>query len=207
MAETVSPSLLSSGDARYQIMKTGAKLRTPRKTRFSIRLARFRGNWVCIEANIAPRLLKESWEEGRIPQLSSYDSLRPEVSLNAHTRFDFLAENSRTGTKAWIEVKCVTLVEKDGTARFPDAPSERASKHLRELTSLVHRPKTRCLVFFILQNPKGKTVGPKEDTDPDFGKNLRKAYQGGVRLVAFRARVNLRGSRLEKEIPVKVMST
>ena len=188
--------------------------KTLRKTRYAIRLAVYQGGWVCIEANIAPRLLKEAWTKGQVPQLSSYDSLRAEVALNAHTRFDFLAENSRTGEKAWVEVKCVTLV-KEGIGYFPDAPSERASKHLVELTRLARpepgqrarRPKTRSFVFFILQNPRGRSVAPKEDTDPLFAQKLRKAGQGGVRLAAFRARVDLKGSRLEKEVPVKAGRT
>jgi sugar fermentation stimulation protein A len=210
LRELLYPGALVALVDHFPKLKTqNSKPKTFRKTRFSVRLAVYQGSWVCIEANIAPRLLKEAWTKGRVPQLASYDSLRAEVALNTHTRFDFLAENSRTGEKAWVEVKCVTLV-KDGIAYFPDAPSERASKHLEELTRLARpepgrkarRPKIRSFVFFVLQNPRGRSVAPKEDTDPLFAQKLRKAGQSGVRLAAFRARVDLKGSRLEKEVPV-----
>ena len=170
-----------------------------RKTRYAIRLARYRGKWVCIEANIAPRLVREAWEKGSLPILKGFDHLRSEVPLDRHTRFDFQAQDSRSGKKAWIEVKCVTLVEKGGKGFFPDAPSERASKHLRELMALREKPKTRSLVFFVLQNPWGRSVTPKEDTDPLFGETLRKAKKAGVEFTVLRTRVGLEGAEVVGE--------
>ena len=198
----------NSGRLR-ELLYPGAKValmdhgpRPDRKTRYAVRLARYKNKWVCIEANVAPKLLQESWQKGLIPSLAHYDQLRPEVPLDRHTRFDFHAKNSRTGEQAWIEVKCVTLVGDKGIARFPDAPSERASKHLRELMSVARKPKTEAFVFFIVQNPLGRAVGPKDDTDPLFGKTLRQAARSRVRLEAYRAEMNLRGACLRKEVKV-----
>ncbi|HEY5038740.1 MAG TPA: DNA/RNA nuclease SfsA [bacterium] len=146
--------------------------------------------------------------------MRNYDVLKAEVTLNAHTRFDFQAKNSRTGEIGWVEVKCVTLVDDQKIGWFPDAPSERASKHLRELILLVRpaaklahvirtrQPGVRSFVYFILQNPRGLAVSPKADTDPIFAATLRKAAKSKVILRAFRARVNLKGAVLEKPIPV-----
>jgi sugar fermentation stimulation protein A len=175
-----------------------------RKTRFSVRLARHRGKWVCIEANIAPLLLKEAWEKNQIPELKAYDQLKAEVPLNAHTRFDFKGTNRATGQTAWVEVKCATLVEKDGTARFPDAPSERASKHLRELMELAQKPKTQALVFFVVQNPHASAVRPKEDTDPLFAETLRQASHKNVYLGAYLAKINLKGAAILRPLKVRL---
>jgi len=188
--------------SQFKIKNSKSKIR--RKTRYAIRLAYYRKKWVCIEANVAPKLLHEAWEKGLIPSLRKYDILKAEVPLDRHTRFDFQARNSKTGDKAWIEVKCVTLVGSDGTARFPDAPSERASKHLRELMMLSRRPRTECFVFFILQNPHGRAVGPKADTDPVFAKTLRKTAKTKVNLEAFHALVDWKGARLDRSISVLV---
>ena len=195
--------LLFSG-ARVALVDHGSIGSTKRKTRYSIRLAHYRSKWVCIEANIAPLLLKEAWEKGRIPELSAYDQLKAEVPLNTHTRFDFRGTNHVTGETAWVEVKCVTLVEKDGCARFPDAPSERASKHLRELITLARKPKTQSLVFFVVQNPHAKAVGPKEDTDPLFAQTLRKASKKNVHLGAYLAEINLEGTAIKKRLRVRL---
>jgi sugar fermentation stimulation protein A len=176
--------------------------KAPRKTRYAVRLAYYKKEWVCIEANIAPKLLMEAWKAGKVPSLKGYDQLQAEVALNAHTRFDFQARNTKTGEKAWIEVKCVTLVDEKGVGHFPDAPSERASKHLRELMELSRKPKTKCFVFFILQNPLGKGVTPKDDTDPVFGKTLRQTMKTKVKIEAFKAKISLNDARLTLAIPV-----
>jgi sugar fermentation stimulation protein A len=185
-------------DHRGKTLKSGA----PRKTRYSIRLAFYRKRWVCIEANMAPRLLAEAWNLKKIPELAVYPVLKAEVPLNAHTRFDFQASNPGSKAKAWIEVKCVTLVDQKGIGRFPDAPSQRASKHLRELKTLSRRPNTKSFVFFILQNAYGRAVGPKDDTDPLFGKTLRDVAKTQVTARAYRVRVNLKGAWLEKTVPL-----
>jgi sugar fermentation stimulation protein A len=189
-------------DHSPELRSANSALKPRRKTRYAVRLALYRKKWVCIEANIAPKLLDEAWRQGRIPCLKPYDQWKAEVPLNAHTRFDFRGINSKTGENAWIEVKCVTLVGEKGIGYFPDAPSDRASKHLRELMTLAKKPKTKCFVFFILQNPFGKAVAPKDETDPLFGETLRKAPKSHVVLRAFRAEVDLKGSRLAGEIPV-----
>jgi sugar fermentation stimulation protein A len=179
-----------------------ANSKAPRKTRYAVRLALHKKKWVCIEANIAPKLLMEAWKAGKVPSLKGYDQLQAEVALNAHTRFDFQARNTKTGEKAWVEVKCVTLVDAQGIGHFPDAPSERASKHLRELMELSREPKTKCFVFFILQNPLGKGVTPKDDTDPTFGKTLRQTTKTKVRIEAYRAEISLKNAKLIEKIPV-----
>ncbi len=187
-----------------QLKTKNSKLKPIRKTRYAVRLAYYRKRWVCIEANIAPRLLKEAWQKKLVKELKSYDRLQSEVPLNAHTRFDFQAYNSKTGEKAWIEVKCVTLVDEKKVARFPDAPSERATKHLKELMLLSRKPSTKCFVFFILQNPFGIAIGPKDDTDPVFGETMRKAFRSKVVLKAYLARVDLKEACLTR--PVQVLA-
>ncbi len=190
--------------ARVAMVDHGPLGTHERKTRYAIRLSFYRGKWVCVEANIAPLLLKEAWKKGKIPELRHYDGLQAEVPLNAHTRFDFKATKRNTREKAWVEVKCVTLVDEEGCARFPDAPSFRASKHLRELMGLAQKPKTKALVFFVAQNPLAKGVGPKEDTDPLFAKTLRQASKKGVRLSAYLAQINLQGASIVRPLKVRL---
>jgi sugar fermentation stimulation protein A len=188
--------------ARVALVDHGPTGSTHRKTRYSVRLAFYRGKWVCIEANVAPLLLKEAWEKGKIPALKACDDLQAEVPLDSHTRFDFRGTRRSTGETAWVEVKCVTLVDGEGTARFPDAPSLRASKHLRELMVLARKPKTKAYVFLVVQNPLARAVGPKGDTDPLFAQTLRRAASRGVFLGAYLARVSLQGTRIVR--PLKV---
>ena len=97
------------------------------------------------------------------------------------SRFDFFLEAD--GRKAFMEVKGVTL-EEDGIARFPDAPTERGVKHIRELI--------RCLdagyeayVFFVIQMKGVRAFEPNDRTHPAFGEALREAAKKGVQILAY----------------------
>ena len=106
--------------------------------------------------------------------------VRPEYQ-SENTRVDFYLETE--GRKAFMEVKGVTL-EEDGTARFPDAPTERGVKHIRELM--------RCLddgyeayILFVIQMKGVHAFEPNDRTHPAFGETLREAAGKGVRILAY----------------------
>lgn len=71
--------------------------------------------------------------------------VKPEKTFEK-SRFDFYVEGD--GKKAWIEVKGVTL-EKDGVAMFPDAPSDRAVKHIEHLIKAKNIGYEAYIVFVI----------------------------------------------------------
>ena len=106
--------------------------------------------------------------------------IRPEYKYE-NSRFDFYLEAE--GRKGFMEVKGVTL-EEDGAARFPDAPTERGVKHIRELM--------RCLdagyeayILFVIQMKGVHSFEPNDRTHPAFGEALREAAGKGVRILAY----------------------
>ena len=82
-----------------------------------------------------------------------------------------------------IEVKGVTL-ERDGRALFPDAPTERGVKHIRELIR-ARKEGYDAWIFFVLQLKGVSAFLPNDETHPAFGAALRDARDAGVRIVAF----------------------
>ena len=72
--------------------------------------------------------------------------IKPEYKYG-NSRIDFLVETEEK--KVLIEVKGVTLKEGE-TARFPDAPSDRAVKHLEELIRAVEEG-WEAYVFFVFR--------------------------------------------------------
>ena len=72
----------------------------------------------------------------------------------------------------------------DGEARFPDAPTERGSKHLNELIKLKKEGK-RSVVFFLVQHPAGKFFRPNWENDQIFSKTLNEAYNAGVEILVY----------------------
>lgn len=71
-------------------------------------------------------------DRGRCP-FENVTQIRPETTWG-NSRFDLYVETGER--KIFIEVKGVTL-ERDGVCLFPDAPSDRAVKHLEELARAV----------------------------------------------------------------------
>ena len=105
---------------------------------------------------------------------------RREVTHGA-SRFDFAMDAPDRPT-AYLEVKGCTL-ERDGTAYFPDAPTERGVKHLRELMDAAECG-YEAYVFFVIQMKECKYFTPNAATHPEFAETLRRAAAAGVNIVA-----------------------
>ena len=111
--------------------------------------------------------------------LGVLENLRAEVKTG-ESRFDFAAEQE--GRRVYIEVKGCTL-EKDGIAAFPDAPTERGLRHVRQLERLA-REGCRCIVLMVIQMKGVHLFRPNWQTHPEFGLALQSARSAGVEIVA-----------------------
>jgi sugar fermentation stimulation protein A len=100
----------------------------------------------------------------------------------------------------FIEVKSVSLVvEKE--ARFPDAPTERGTKHAKELISLAQKGKGAAVVF-VIQRRDAEAFAPNWDMDPQFAKTLVQAEKQGVKVYAYRSRVSPKAISIKERVPV-----
>jgi len=123
------------------------------------------------------------------------------VKINQETRLDFLFENKKT--KRYVEVKNVTLAEKD-TAYFPDAVTERGQKHLKELMSLIEDGHEAEIVY-VVQRSDCVQFSPADDIDPEYGKLLRQASHKGLIISAYQ--VDIRPNEIAlttKKLKVKL---
>lgn len=107
-------------------------------------------------------------------------TVRREVTWG-NSRFDFYIEDGERS--AFLEVKGVTL-EQNGIARFPDAPTERGIKHLRELVACM-RQGYEAYVLFVIQMKEISCFSPNDATHLAFGDALREAVKQGVHALAF----------------------
>ncbi len=108
----------------------------------------------------------------------SFDRVVPEYRYGA-SRLDFYM---RRGAEEYLmEVKGCTL-ELEGIGYFPDAPTERGTKHLRELTEAVKKG-YRAVIAFVIQMDGVTEVLPHRTTDPAFGEALDRAAEAGVRIL------------------------
>lgn len=97
-----------------------------------------------------------------------------------NSRFDVYVEDGER--KAFIEVKGVTL-ENNGIASFPDAPTERGVKHVKELIK-ARKDGYEAYVLFIIQMKGISVFKPNDKTHRAFGDALREAKKEGVSVLA-----------------------
>ncbi len=171
-----------------------------RSTAYDLVAVRKDGRMVNMDSGAPNKVVEEWLRAGGLFQDISL--VRPETVFG-NSRFDFYVE-SASGTKAFIEVKGVTL-ENDQVAAFPDAPSERAVKHVEELIE-AHKQGYDAYLIFVVQMKDVKYVEPNRKTQPAFGEAIQNARNAGVRLLAYDCIVDEDSLRIDEEIPVVVDS-
>ena len=106
-----------------------------------------------------------------------YDKVIPEYTYG-NSRIDFYTEKG--SEKYLMEVKGCTL-EIDGMGYFPDAPTERGVKHIRELIK-AKKEGYHAILTFVIQMAGVTEVRAYTKTDPEFGKALEDAKRAGVEI-------------------------
>jgi sugar fermentation stimulation protein A len=170
-----------------------------RKLPFTLELIRVNGHWVDTHTHRTNRVVEEGLRRGWIVELAGFD-VTPEFRIGK-SRIDFLLEKGED--KVLVEVKNVTLVCDPGTACFPDAPTERGRKHLRELLA-AREEGYRSVIFFLVQRGEATSFAPADAIDPDYGRLLREVTARGVEALAYRSVVTPEENRVGERIPVLV---
>ena len=140
-----------------------------RRTDYTLAGINANGTTVMLNTHMANHAVRWLIEQGRIPSLRDYSVIRQEYTVGG-SRFDFLLQGK--DGKMLLEVKSCTLFGKK-IAMFPDAPSERAVKHIRELGHLAGEG-TDVGVLFLVQSFEPDYFLPDYHTDPSFADELYK---------------------------------
>lgn len=143
----------------------------------------------------APNAAVGEWLRGGC--FGDVSQVRPEVTYG-NSRFDFAFQ--KDGKSCFMEVKGVTL-ENDGVCAFPDAPTLRGAKHLKELTQAA-KEGYDAYVLFVIQMENVQYLHPNDATDPEFGDALRQAVQSGVNVLAMDCLVSPDRMTLHKSVQV-----
>ena len=168
-----------------------------RKTKYSL-IAVYKGEILVNMDSQAPnQMAAEALAEGKIEEIGNVDFLKREVKYE-NSRFDLYYE--RGEKKGFIEVKGVTL-EEDGIAKFPDAPTERGEKHLRELIK-AKEAGYEAAALFVIQMDGVREFRPNEERDLKFTKALREAAAAGVKILAYDCAVQKEKVSMRRKVPV-----
>lgn len=166
-----------------------------RKTKWDLIGVRKGNRLINMDSQIPNKVVEEWLRAGNL--FLEPVTVRPETTYG-NSRFDFYVESGEK--KAFIEVKGVTL-EEDGVVRFPDAPSERAVKHMEELIR-AKKEGYDAYVFLVIQMKGVRYFTPNMDTQPEFGEVLKKAKAAGVKILAYDCQVTEDSIKIDEEVPV-----
>ena len=165
-----------------------------RKTRYDLIAVQKGCRLINMDSQAPNTAVKEWLSAGGLGKL---ENLRAE-SKHGDSRFDFSFQ--KDGIPCFLEVKGVTL-ETDSVCAFPDAPTLRGTKHLRELTALAKQG-YGAYVLFVIQMSDVSCFQPNDTTDPAFAAALRQAAQAGVQILATDCAVTPDTMTLRAPVPV-----
>ncbi len=148
-----------------------------RKTKFDL-IAVWKGSRLINMDAQAPNAAALEWL--RSGSLGPVENLRPET-VHGDSRFDFSFQLE--GKQCFLEVKGVTL-ENGGVCAFPDAPTQRGTKHLRGLIRAAAEG-YGAYVLFVIQMGDVSCFRPHWETDPAFAQALGEAAAAGVTILAY----------------------
>lgn len=166
-----------------------------RKTAYDL-VAAYKGERLINIDSQAPNVVAAEWIlSGQY--FKDVKRIKPETVFG-DSRFDFYLEDGER--KIFLEVKGVTL-ERENVVSFPDAPSERAVKHIRELERAVEDG-YEAYVLFVIQMKDVNYFLPEENCHPKFAECLREAREKGVHILAYDCFVGENELRIESPVPV-----
>lgn len=167
-----------------------------RKTKYDLITVRKGSRLINMDSQ-APNIAAKEWLLSG--GLGKAENVKAETT-HGDSRFDF--SFTLEGKPCFLEVKGVTL-ENDGVCAFPDAPTERGTKHLRGLQKCVEEG-FGGYVLFVIQMSDAAYLHPNDATDPAFGKALREAAAAGVQILAVDCTVTENTMTIRDFVPVKL---
>lgn len=149
-----------------------------RKTKYDLIAVRKGSGTVFNIDSQAPNKVVKEWLEKQ-----DFDRIVPEYTYG-DSRIDFYMECESDGMKPekyLMEVKGCTM-EIDGIGYFPDAPTERGVKHLKELIK-AKSAGYRAILAFVIQMNGVTEVRPNGDAHPEFAEMFYRAKAAGVEVL------------------------
>lgn len=186
-----------------ELLIKGAKIwvkkaeKTGRKTPYDLVLVEKAGVKVCLNAHLANEIFATWLQQGNLEEFKDIREWQREKTFGK-SRIDFLLKNLKS--TYLIEVKSVNLVV-NRQARFPDAPTQRGTKHLEELANYVQLGHKAAVVFIIMRDD-AHSFTPHDIMDPLFGNTLRKVKNMGVEIYAYKCQVTEKGINYGGKVPI-----
>ncbi len=164
-----------------------------RKTKYDLIAAYKNNHFVLVHSGYHRKIAEKIFEKKLIKEFNNYNLIQAEVKYNK-SRIDFKLSNKNDSI--WVEVKGCTLTE-NGKALFPDAPTKRGTRHLKELIELGN-----SAILILIFRQDSECFMPNFKTDPDFGKTFLRLMNANIKI--FPVLLNFKNETIyfEKLLPV-----
>ena len=170
-----------------------------RKLKYTLEIINDGKSNVGVNTHFANKIITEALTNKKIKELKIYNNFIPEVKYGKNSRFDFQLINKNT--KAFLEVKSVTLSRNKGIGEFPDAVTSRGLKHLNELKDAIKHGYKSYLIYLV-QREDCKFFQIAKDIDPDYYKAFIDAKKNGVKFLCYSCKVNSKEIYINKSIKI-----
>ena len=166
-----------------------------RKLKFTLEMIKVKNKVVGVNTHRANRIVEHGLVNKLIKEFNSAKNIKREFKYSEDTRFDFLCD------KKLLEVKNVTLMRDNKVAEFPDAVTERGTKHLNKLVNSIKKG-FKPYVLFLTQIQGINNFRIANDIDPNYFKEYIIAKKAGVNFLAYRCSLNSKEIKIEKKINI-----
>ena len=170
-----------------------------RKLKYTLEIINDGKSNVGVNTHFANKIISEALTNKKIKELKIYNNFISEVKYGKNSRFDFQLINKNT--KAFLEVKSVTLSRNKGIGEFPDAVTSRGLKHLNELKDAIKHGYKSYLIYLV-QREDCNFFQIAKDIDPDYYKAFIDAKKNGVKFLCYSCKVNSKEIYINKSIKI-----
>ena len=191
----------------YGLLKKGNKVwvsksgNPDRKLKYTLEIIQDKKSMVGINTLSANKIVKHGLQNNLIQELRDIISIKPETKFGLNTRFDFLISFKKS--KAFVEVKSVTLSRKSKVAEFPDAITSRGLKHINELMK-ASKKGYKIFILYLIQRNDCNLFTIAKDIDIEYAKALSKAVKNNLKILCYDCKFSSKGIKMNNKINFKL---
>ena len=191
----------------YGLLKKGNKVwltksKNPnRKLKYTLQIIQDKKTKVGVNTHLTNKIILHALENNLISEFNAKIQIKPETKFGTNTRFDFLI--TKNTSKAFIEVKNVTLSRKKNVAEFPDAVTSRGLSLIAELVK-ASKKGYKIYILYLIQRNDCKIFKIANDIDPKYSDSLSKAVKKNLNILCFDCKFSTKGIKLNQKVKIKI---
>jgi len=158
-----------------------------RKLKYTLEIIKIKNDLVGVNTQLTNKIVFEALNGNKISEFINLNKIKAESVFDKETRFDFLILKNKK--RHFLEVKNVTLVRKNNIAEFPDAITNRGTKHLLKLIE-AKQGGFESSMLYLIQRENCNTFKIAEDIDKNYKIAFDKAKKSGVKILCYDCHIN-----------------